>query len=115
MESFYRRATEIQTLLQSSEPPLELQVQCEYLNTFAFVFNSSGVQLIRCNPVQSTAENDAIISHLKQHFFYFDMSPYKSMEPLYFGSGGLCNYFPYSLGGGDPSEEQDRAAPGACF
>lgn len=43
MESFYRRATEIQTLLQSSEPPLELQVQCEYLNTFAFVFNSSGV------------------------------------------------------------------------
>lgn len=27
MERFHRRATEIQTLLQSTEPPLELQVQ----------------------------------------------------------------------------------------
>lgn len=27
MERFHRRATEIQTLLQSREPPLELQVQ----------------------------------------------------------------------------------------
>lgn len=32
MECFHKRASEIQGLLQSTEPPLELQVQCTLQN-----------------------------------------------------------------------------------
>lgn len=55
MERFHRRATEIQVLLQSSEPPLELQVQHEIQfsvtdthNTFSFWCLATGGYGLLC-------------------------------------------------------------------